>query len=101
MPDVELLAVVVGAAAAFVIGAVYYSLVGGAGGDTPPWKLAVELLRCLVVATVIAGVAAQGEIDTLAGGLLLGLALWVAFPLVQWTGAMIWEGPHSTPGGAP
>jgi uncharacterized protein DUF1761 len=92
MPDVEVLAVVVAAAAAFAIGAVYYSLVSGPGGETPPWKLAVEVLRCVVVAAVIAGLAAQGEIDTLAGGLLLGLALWVAFPLVQWTGAMLWEG---------
>jgi hypothetical protein len=93
MPDLELLAVLVAAAAAFVIGAVYYSLVSGpGGGETPPWKLAVEVLRCVVMATVIAGLAAQGEIDTLAGGLLLGLALWVAFPLVQWTGAMLWEG---------
>lgn len=25
------------------------------------------------------------------GGLLLGLALWIGFPLVLWTGAIIWE----------
>jgi hypothetical protein len=86
----ELLAATV---AAFVIGATYYSVVGGpGGGETPPWKLGVEVLRCLVLAAVVGGLAARGEIDSLAGGLVLGLALWVGFPLVLWTGAMLWEG---------
>ena len=57
----------------------------------PPWKLAVELLRCLILATVVAGLAAQGEIDEWAGGLVLGLALWIGFPLVLWIGAVIHE----------
>jgi hypothetical protein len=86
-----MLEVLAAAVAAFVIGAVYYSLAGGEGGETPPWKLAVEVLRCLVLAAVVAGLAARGEIETLAGGLLLGLALWIGFPLVLWTGAMLWE----------
>jgi hypothetical protein len=92
MPDVDALAVLVAAVAAFVMGSTYYSLVGGPGGETPPWKLAVEVLRCLVLAAVVAGLAAQGEVDELAGALLLGLALWVGFPLVLWTGAILWEG---------
>lgn len=25
-------------------------------------------------------------------GLLLGLCLWVGFPLILWTGAILWEG---------
>jgi hypothetical protein len=92
MPDVDVLAILAAAVAAFVIGSTYYSLIGGpGGGETPPWKLAVEVLRCLVLAAVVAGLTAQGEIDELAGGLLLGLALWVGFPLVLWTGAMLWE----------
>jgi hypothetical protein len=40
---------------------------------------------------VVAGLAAQGEIDDWTGGLLLGLALWIGFPLVLWTGALIHE----------
>jgi Protein of unknown function (DUF1761) len=92
MPDVDALAILVGAAAAFVIGSTCYSVVGGPGGETPPWKLAVEVLRCLVLAAVIAGLAARGEVDDIVGGLLLGLALWVGFPLVLWTGAIVWEG---------
>jgi len=40
---------------------------------------------------VVAGLAAQGDIDEWRGGLLLGLALWIGFPFVLWTGAMIHE----------
>jgi hypothetical protein len=63
-----------------------------ASGQTPPWKAGVELPRGLVLAAVLAGVAAQGEVDEWTGGLLLGLALWIGFPLVLWTGAVIHEG---------
>jgi peptidoglycan/LPS O-acetylase OafA/YrhL len=68
-----------------------------AGEQPPPWKLAVELLRSLVVAAVVAGLAAQGEIDDWTGGLVLGLALWIGFPVVLWTGAMIWERTSRAP----
>jgi Protein of unknown function (DUF1761) len=40
---------------------------------------------------VVAGLAARGEIDEWTGGLLLALALWIGFPLVLWTGALIHE----------
>ena len=61
------------------------------GEQPPPWKLALELLRSLTLATVVAGLASQGGIDEWTGGLVLGLSLWIGFPLVLWTGAMIWE----------
>ena len=47
--------------------------------------------RPSVLATVVAGLARRGEIEHWTGGLLLGVALWIAFPFVLWTGAMIWE----------
>jgi hypothetical protein len=63
-----------------------------AEGDRPPaWKVGAELVRCLVLASVMAGLASQGDIDRWAGGLALGLALWAGFPLVLWTGAMLHE----------
>ena len=62
-----------------------------AGEQSPPWRLAIELFRCLIIAAVVAGLASQGEIEQWTGGLLLGLALWVGFPFVLWTGAMIHE----------
>ncbi|MGH2590697.1 MAG: DUF1761 domain-containing protein [Actinomycetota bacterium] len=101
MPDIDLIAVLVATVAAFILGGSYYAVLGdqlaqvsaaaASGGQPPPWKLGVELVRCLVLATVVAGLAAQGEIDEPAGGLLLGQALWIGFPLVLWTGALIHE----------
>jgi hypothetical protein len=101
MPDVDLPAVLVATIAAFVSGAAYYAVLGArlaevsdaaaAGEQPPPWKLAVELLRCLILAAVVAGLASRGAIDEWTGGVLLGLALWIGFPLVLWTGAMIHE----------
>jgi Protein of unknown function (DUF1761) len=77
--------------AAFVAAGAYYSVVPTPGGDMPPWKLAVELGRCLVLAAVVAGLAAHGDVDTWTGGLLLGLVLWIGFPFVLWVGAVIHE----------
>ena len=101
MPDVNTLAVLAATIAAFVVGATYYGVLGGKlaevseaaaqGGQPSPWKLAVELLRGLLIAAVVAGLAAQADIDEWSDGLLLGFALWVGFPLVLWTGAMIHE----------
>jgi Protein of unknown function (DUF1761) len=78
--------------AAFVAGGAYYSVVPAPGeGSMPPWKLVVELGRCLVLAAVVAGLAANGDVDTWSGGLLLGLVLWAGFPFVLWVGAVIHE----------
>ncbi len=101
MPDITLLSVAAATIAAFVLSSTYYSLFGAqlaevsaaaaSGEQPPPWKLGVEFLRSLTLSLVVAGLASQGGIDDWAGGLLLGLALWIGFPLVLWTGAMIWE----------
>jgi hypothetical protein len=101
MPDVDLVAVAVGTVAAFILGGAYYAVFGtqlaqvsaaaAAGEQPPPWTLVVEALRCLVLVTVVAGLASQGDIDEWTGGLALGLALWIGFPLVLWTGAMLHE----------
>jgi hypothetical protein len=105
MPDVNAVAVRVATIATFVLGGAYYSVFGeqlaqvseaAAAGEPPsPWDVAVEVLRSLILAAVVAGLAAEGEIDEWTGGLLLGLALWVGFPFVLWVGAVIHE---KTPG---
>jgi hypothetical protein len=99
--DISLPAVLVATVAAFVVSSTWYAVLGdrvaelsGAPSTAetpPPWKLGVELLRSLIVVVVVAGLAARGEIDELAGGALLGLALWVGFPAVLLTGSVIWE----------
>jgi hypothetical protein len=100
MPDINVLAVVLAAVAVFVLASVYYGLLGAQlatvsnvdGRERPaPWKVVLELVRGLVLAAVVAGLARRGEIDHWTGGLLLGVALWIGFPFVLWTGAMIWE----------
>jgi hypothetical protein len=73
VPDINVLAVLFATIAAFVSGATYYAVFGeqlaevsdaAAAGEQPPlWKVAVELVRCLIIAAVVAGLASQGEID--------------------------------------
>ena len=72
------------------MGATYYSVVderlarvsdaAAAAGHPPPWKLAVELVRCLILAAVVAGLASRAKVAGWTGGLLLGLVLWIGFP---------------------
>jgi Protein of unknown function (DUF1761) len=40
---------------------------------------------------VVVGLAAQSDIDEWTGGVLLALALWVGFPFVLWTAAIVDE----------
>ena len=104
MPDLNLVAVLVSAVAAFIAAGAYYAVVGNeladvsdaaaAGGSMHPWEIAVELVRCLVVAAVVAGLASQGGVDEWTGGLILGTVLWIGFPLVLWTGAIVHEKAH-------
>ena len=100
--DLDLLAILAATAAAFVSGGIYYALLGerlaavspaaaASGGAMPPWMVAAELARCLVLAAVVGSLAARGDVDTLGAGLALGLGLWVGFPLVLWTGAILHE----------
>ncbi len=100
MPDVNVLAILVATVVVFALGAGYNTLLGrqlaevsdaAAAGEQPPWRFAVELLRCLITAAVVTGLVSQSGIDGWPGGLVLGLVLWIGFPLVLWIGAMIWQ----------
>ena len=95
MPDISLLAVGIATLVAFGLGGAHYAMLGeqlatvsqtaARAEQTAPWQLAVELARCLVLAATVAGLAAQADVDGPGGGLVLGLARWVSFPLVLWT----------------
>jgi len=100
MPDIDILAVAAVTVLAFVLSGAYYAVLGdqlatvspaAAAGDAPGWTVAAELARTLVVVTVVAGLAVETGTDGWAGGVLLGLALWVGFPLVLWVGALVHE----------
>jgi hypothetical protein len=103
--DLNFLAIIAAAGAAFALSSVYYSVFGkqlaalspayadAASGTTRPsaWKLLVELVRGLVVAAVVAGLARELDITDWTGAVALGFALWIGFPIVLWVGAVMWE----------
>lgn len=101
MPELNWLAIVAAAAVVFVVSTVYYIVFaarmvelrqGNADvGGVQPWKIGVELVRSLVLATVVAGLARLLGITDLGGALQLGLALWIGFPVILLVGSVIWE----------
>jgi hypothetical protein len=62
-----------------------------AAGSIPAWKVLVELVRSLVVAMVLAWLAVGIDITDWAIAVGLGLAVWIAFPVVLLTGSVIHE----------
>jgi hypothetical protein len=105
MDDLNLVAIVVAAVVVLVMSTVYYIAFGkqlaqlspayadaAASNARPPaWQIAVELVRSLVVASVIAKLAQLLDITDWTGAVQLGIALWIGFPVVLWTGAVMWE----------
>jgi len=102
MLRVSYLAVAVAAIAAFVFSFMWYSVFGqqmaklhaayaDAAATPPAWKMLVELLRNLILAYVLARFAVLLGVAGWRGAVLLALWLWVGFPFVLWTGAIIWE----------
>jgi len=101
MFEVNYLAVAVAAVAVFVVSTIYYMAFAkqmaplhpayADASRPPPWKFLLEIVRSLILATVVACLASKLEIDDATGGLLLGLVLWVGFPVVLLTGSVQWE----------
>jgi hypothetical protein len=94
-------AIVVAAVAVFVFAGVYHALLAGRGAKysaawaessrPPAWQILLELIKALVVSSVMAGLVALIGISDLAGALQLALALWVAFPVVLLIGSVTHE----------
>jgi hypothetical protein len=112
MKDLNYLAIIAAAVAVFAFSSVYYGALGKqlaklspayaevASGTTrpPAWKLLVEFLRSLVVASVLAGLAAELDIIDWTEALALGFAVWIGFP------SSFGRGPscgRKFPGGSP
>jgi len=101
---INYLAVVVAAVAAFVLSSVYYGALGqavvrlhadqAAAAATlkpAPWKVIVELARTFIVAYVLALLAARLGVADWKGAVQLAVMLWIAFSVVMWAGAIMWE----------
>src|SRR2546423_1116477 len=107
MFHVNYLAVLVAAIVVFVLGWLWYSpllfykpwmrargldpAAAMAGAKMPAGKLVIELVRCFVLALVIAHLISALGISSWFIAAHLGLLLWIAFPVVLLTGSVIWE----------
>jgi hypothetical protein len=98
----DYLAIAAAAVAAFILSGVWYSVFGerlsrlhpayGEGGGAPSGSdVVVELVRNLVLGTVLAGLISRLPVDTWPGAIVLGIALWVGFPLVLLAGSVYHE----------
>ena len=106
MPDINPIAVLAAAAAAFVTGALWNSALlfgnanmrlrgldpAAASQAMPVRQMAAEFVRCIVMATVLAVLIAWVAPAALTGALCLAIVLWIGFPAAYLTGAVIWEG---------
>src|SRR5437879_7894917 len=62
-----------------------------AGAKMPGGKLLIELVRCLVLAYVIARFVALLGITSWLGAVHFGLFLWIGFPVILLSGSVLWE----------
>jgi Protein of unknown function (DUF1761) len=101
VPDLNLLAVLVSAVAAFLASGAYYAALGSrlarlspayAGQGRPaPVTAVVELIRGVVVAAAVGWLLAGLGITGAGPAVLVALVLWVAFPVVLLTGSVFHE----------
>ena len=107
MVQVNYLHVLVAAVAVFVLGWLWYSPVlffkpwmrmrgldpvaALQGAKMPSGKLVIELLRCVLLAYVIARFVALLGVTSLMSAVHFGLFLWIGFPVIILTGSVLWE----------
>ena len=98
------LSIVVAAVAAFIASSVYYIFFGKALAATLPadsvatdmrrvpiWKKAAEFVRGFIVALVLAVFVARFGVVDWMGALRLAVLVWVGFPFMILTGAILWD----------
>lgn len=107
MVPVNYLAVLVAAVTVFILGWLWYSPLlffkpwmrlrgldpeaAMKNAKMPGGKLLIEFGRCLVLALVIARLMALLGVSSLFIATHSGLFLWIGFPLVLLTGAVLWD----------
>lgn len=106
MTQINFWAVGLAAVAGFVAAFGYYATLGGrlvavgsnaahgtaGAADRPaPWVPLFELSKHLLLAAVVAGLVVAIDIAAWVNALVLGLALWVGFPVVLLAGSVVHE----------
>ena len=107
MPHVNYIAVLVAAIVVFVLGWLWYSpllfykpwmrargmdpAVAMTGAKMPTGKLVIELVRCLVLAYIVAHFVAALGITNWLGAIHFGIFLWIGFPVILLVGSILWE----------
>ena len=106
MSDINFLAVVVAAVAAFVFSSVWYIVFGeermkqlrsgtnatvAVEENIPPWKLLGEFVRSLVVGAVLAYLIVQLDVADWMDAIRLGFLVWIGLPAVLLAGSVMWE----------
>jgi len=107
MVHVNYLAVLVATVVVFVLGWLWYSPLlffkpwmrargmdpdaAMAGAKMPAGKLVIELIRCFVLAYIIAIFLSGRGVSGWMGAAHFGLLLWIGFPVVLLTGSVIWD----------
>ena len=96
-------AVVVAALVVVVVSTVYYIAFGKqyaqlrglsaeeAAARPPIWKPLLEVLRNLILATVVACISCGLELTEPGEAVLLALGLWIAFPAMLLMGSVMWD----------
>jgi hypothetical protein len=98
-------AILLSAVAAFVLSYVWYSVFAeqmvrlhplspgtpAAMMRPPAWKMGAEIVRSLILAFVLARLVRGLGVSTGPGAAGLAVLLWIGFPFVLWTGAIMWE----------
>jgi hypothetical protein len=104
---VNYLAVLVAAIAVFVLGWLWYSPLlfykpwmrargsdpdaAMTGAKMPVGKLGIELVRCIVLAFIVAHLVVALGVSSWIDAIHFGFVLWIGFPVVLLTGSVIWE----------
>src|SRR2546428_11082725 len=107
MVHVNYLAVLVAAVAVFVLGWLWYSpllffkpwmrlrgmdpVAAMSGAKMPAGKLFIELVRCLVLAYVMARFVDLLGVNNWIGAVHFRLFLWIGFPVILLTRSVLWE----------
>jgi hypothetical protein len=100
--SINLLAVITCTVAAFVLSSIWYIAFGKArahllGLDLQqqrhpkPKNILLELVRTFILALVFAIVLSELKDSSMYASILLGLRLWLAFPLILLSGSVLWD----------